>query len=31
MGNKLPKMDKFVQLVGIVLLFLAGLSGSEDI
>jgi hypothetical protein len=29
MGNKLPKMDKLVQLVGIVLLFLAGLIGSK--
>jgi len=30
MGNKLLKMDKLVQLVGIVLLFLAGLIGSTN-
>jgi hypothetical protein len=29
-GNKLPKMDNLVQLVGIVLLFLAGLIGSTN-
>jgi hypothetical protein len=30
MGNKLPKMDKLVQLVGIVLLFGGGLIGSTN-
>lgn len=29
--NKLPIMDKSMQLIGIVLLYLADLSGSEDI
>ena len=31
LGNKQPTMDKLMQLIGIVLLYLVGLSGSEDI
>ena len=31
LGNKLPTLDKLMQLTGIVLLFLVGLSGSEGI
>jgi len=31
LGNKPPTMDKLLQLIGIVLLFLVSLSGSEDI
>ena len=30
-SNKLPTMDKTIQLIGIVLLYLAGLSAFEDI
>ena len=29
LGNKTPILGKLLQLIGIVLLFLAGLSGSE--
>jgi hypothetical protein len=31
MGNKEPILDKLIQPIGIVLLFLEGLSASEDI
>jgi hypothetical protein len=31
MGNKEPILDKLIQPIGIVLLFLVGLSASEDI
>jgi hypothetical protein len=31
LGNRLPTMDKLMQLIGIILLFLVGLSGSEYI
>ena len=31
LGNKQPTMDKLMQLIGIVLLYLVGLSGSEYI
>jgi len=31
LGKKTPILGKLVQRIGIVLLFLAGLSGSEDI
>jgi hypothetical protein len=31
LGNKLPTMDELMQLIGIVLLLSAGLSGSEGI
>jgi hypothetical protein len=31
MGNGFPKKDKFMQLIGIILLYLVGLSGSGDI
>jgi len=31
LGNKLPTMDKLMQLIGIVLLFLVGLNGSKGI
>ena len=30
-GNKEPILDKLIQLIGIVLLFLVGLSASEDV
>jgi len=31
LSNKLPTLDKLIQLIGIVLLYLVGLSGSGDI
>jgi hypothetical protein len=31
LGNKTPFLDKLMQLIGIVLLYLVGLCGSEDI
>jgi len=30
-GNYVLKVDKLVQLIGIVLLYLVGLNGSDDI
>ncbi len=31
LGNKLPILDKLIQIIGVVLLYLIGLCGSEDI
>jgi len=31
LGNKQPTIDKPMQLIGIILLYLVGLSGSDDI